>query len=178
MAAHGVLEALMSERWLQEQHPAVGTAFAYQVDETNGRVVVSLRGEKIEFEVVRGGSGEGWCRWNGKLYAFALAWAGDDLHLWLDGTAFALKRSEPAPLHAPSTAAAVASEVRTPMPGKVLRVLVHVGDTVDANQEVLAIESMKMEHVFKAPRQGVISRVRVQPGDRVDKGAVLLEMET
>lgn len=54
-----------------------------------------------------------------------------------------------------------------PMPGKVLRVLVQVGESVEANAPLLVLEAMKMEHTIRAPHAGVIGELRVIPGDQV-----------
>ena len=54
-----------------------------------------------------------------------------------------------------------------PMPGKVLRVLVQVGQSVEANAPLLVLEAMKMEHTIRAPHAGVVGELRVAPGDQV-----------
>jgi pyruvate carboxylase subunit B len=60
-----------------------------------------------------------------------------------------------------------AGEVKAPMPGLVLRVLVEVGQVVEA-------EAMKMENQIKAPVAGVVAAVRVEAGKAVEKGQVLV----
>ena len=67
-----------------------------------------------------------------------------------------------------------AGSLHAPMPGKVLRVEVREGDTVDAGQILLVLEAMKMEHTIKAPRRGVVSKVSCQAGDQVTADAVLV----
>ena len=54
-----------------------------------------------------------------------------------------------------------------PMPGKVLRVLVQAGESVEANAPLLVLEAMKMEHTIRAPHAGVVSELRVLVGDQV-----------
>ena len=66
------------------------------------------------------------------------------------------------------------SRLTAPMPGKVVRVLVHEGDEVAARQGVVVIEAMKMENELRAPRAGRVGRVAVQPGALVESGALLL----
>ncbi len=64
--------------------------------------------------------------------------------------------------------------VESPMPGKVLKLLVAEGDTVTEGQGVIVVEAMKMENELKAPCDGVISSIVVAEGETVDSGAPLL----
>ena len=61
-----------------------------------------------------------------------------------------------------------------PMPGKVVRILVQVGDTVQARQPLAVIEAMKMENELRAVRGGVVTDVQAKEGQSVDAGALLL----
>lgn len=69
------------------------------------------------------------------------------------------------------------SEVRSPMPGKVVKVLVKPGDTVEAGQTVVIVSAMKMESEFKAPKSGVVSEVPVREGDTVDGNQVMVVVD-
>ncbi len=53
--------------------------------------------------------------------------------------------------------------VAAPMPGKVVRVLVSVGDSVDAGQGLVVVEAMKMQNEMKASRPGRVIEVRAAP---------------
>jgi biotin carboxyl carrier protein len=61
-----------------------------------------------------------------------------------------------------------------PLPGKITRVAVRPGDTVDAGDTLLVIEAMKMENEFKAGAAGTVAEVRVAPGQAVNAGDVLV----
>ena len=63
------------------------------------------------------------------------------------------------------------------MPGKVVRVLVAEGETVQPEQGLLVIEAMKMENEIGAPRGGKIKSIEVKPGQPVETGARLLVLE-
>ena len=58
------------------------------------------------------------------------------------------------------------------MPGRIVRVLVAVGDRVTARQPVVVVEAMKMENELRAPRDGVVKEVSVHAGAAVETGAV------
>nr|2D5D_A Chain A, methylmalonyl-CoA decarboxylase gamma chain [Pyrococcus horikoshii OT3]2D5D_B Chain B, methylmalonyl-CoA decarboxylase gamma chain [Pyrococcus horikoshii OT3]2EJF_C Chain C, 149aa long hypothetical methylmalonyl-CoA decarboxylase gamma chain [Pyrococcus horikoshii OT3]2EJF_D Chain D, 149aa long hypothetical methylmalonyl-CoA decarboxylase gamma chain [Pyrococcus horikoshii OT3]2EJG_C Chain C, 149aa long hypothetical methylmalonyl-CoA decarboxylase gamma chain [Pyrococcus horikoshii len=66
--------------------------------------------------------------------------------------------------------------VSAPMPGKVLRVLVRVGDRVRVGQGLLVLEAMKMENEIPSPRDGVVKRILVKEGEAVDTGQPLIEL--
>jgi biotin carboxyl carrier protein len=60
-----------------------------------------------------------------------------------------------------------------PMPGKVVRVLVAVGDAVVAGQGLLVVEAMKMQNEMKAPRAGTVLSIAAKEGATVAAGEVL-----
>lgn len=64
-----------------------------------------------------------------------------------------------------------------PMPGKVLEVMVEVGQAVEAGQTLMILEAMKMEHRIVAASDGTVTAVNFNAGDQVDQGAALLELE-
>jgi biotin carboxyl carrier protein len=67
--------------------------------------------------------------------------------------------------------------INSPMPGKVLRYLVAVGDEVKKGQGLVVIEAMKMENELKASKDGVVKNICSSPGLAVDGGALLLVIE-
>jgi biotin carboxyl carrier protein len=66
------------------------------------------------------------------------------------------------------------AQVKSPMPGVVLKVPVAEGDEVAKGDTVIILESMKMENELKAPRDGVVLRVSAEPQSAVEKGEVLV----
>jgi biotin carboxyl carrier protein len=67
--------------------------------------------------------------------------------------------------------------VAAPMPGKVVRVLVNVGDTVDVGQGLVVVEAMKMQNEMKAARPGRVIEVRARAGQTVGAGDTLVVLE-
>jgi biotin carboxyl carrier protein len=65
----------------------------------------------------------------------------------------------------------------SPMPGRIVKVLVRKGEVVAAQQGLVVVEAMKMENELRAPRAGQVSAVNVVEGMSVEGGAVLLVME-
>jgi biotin carboxyl carrier protein len=68
-------------------------------------------------------------------------------------------------------------EIRSLMPGKVVDVLVQVGDTVTRDQGLVIIEAMKMENELKSQAAGEVKEIRVQPGQAVETNQVLIVIE-
>ena len=64
-----------------------------------------------------------------------------------------------------------------PMPGRVINVLVAVGDAVTAGQALLTLEAMKMEHLITSPHAGTVSEVFVLPGQQLDSGQPLVTVD-
>lgn len=67
--------------------------------------------------------------------------------------------------------------VKAPMPGRVVRVLVAVGDEVAAQQGLVVIEAMKMQNELKSPKAGRVARLAVEVGAAVQSGDVLVVVE-
>ena len=68
-------------------------------------------------------------------------------------------------------------ELRAPMPGKVVKVLIPEGAEVHANQGVLVIEAMKMQNEIKSPKTGKLKRLTVQEAAAVNAGDLLAVVE-
>ena len=69
-------------------------------------------------------------------------------------------------------------EIRAPMPGLVLNVMIEIGQTVNEGDGLLVLEAMKMENELRAPAGGVIDAIHVAANDPVDKDALLIEIDT
>ncbi len=80
----------------------------------------------------------------------------------------------PAYRPADADAGGAGDRVLAPMPGRIVLIRAKVGDHVDAGQELLVMEAMKMELTLKAPRAGEVADVRVADGDFVEADAALV----
>jgi biotin carboxyl carrier protein len=67
--------------------------------------------------------------------------------------------------------------IKSPMPGKVVKVLVNAGDRVEAGQTVIILSAMKMESEFKAGKEGIVTEIAVKEGDTVDSNQLLVVIE-
>jgi biotin carboxyl carrier protein len=69
------------------------------------------------------------------------------------------------------------NEIRTQMPGRVLKVLVKVGDLIEPHQTLVIMEAMKMENEMRASARGRVKAIAVESGVSVESGALLMELE-
>jgi acetyl-CoA carboxylase biotin carboxyl carrier protein len=67
--------------------------------------------------------------------------------------------------------------IESPMAGKVVEILVEVGQNVAEDDEVIILEAMKMENPVYAPENGVVKEIKVEVGKKVAEGEVLIVME-
>ena len=70
-----------------------------------------------------------------------------------------------------------AAEIVSPMPGKIVRVLVTAGASVEVGAGVIVVEAMKMQNEMKAPKAGSIVSINAKEGDTVNAGDVLAVIE-
>ncbi len=70
-----------------------------------------------------------------------------------------------------------ANTISTPMPGKIVKVLVKKGDTVEKGQTVVVVAAMKMESEYKAPFDGVVVAVKVKEGDTIEAHQHMVELK-
>jgi biotin carboxyl carrier protein len=67
--------------------------------------------------------------------------------------------------------------IAAPMPGKVVRLLVKAGDTVEAGQGLFVVEAMKMQNEIRSPKSGRVERLLAREGQAVNAGEVLAWVE-
>lgn len=70
----------------------------------------------------------------------------------------------------------MAEEVKSPMAGTIFELLVEQGDNVDEGDELVILESMKMEIPVEAPVAGSIAEVHIAQGDQVQEGDLLVTL--
>ncbi len=83
-------------------------------------------------------------------------------------------RPRPGAGHSAHGAGTGSGEVAVPMQGTIVKILVAVGDTVEAGQAVTVLEAMKMENNITAETSGTVAEIKVKPGDAVGAGDVVV----
>ena len=67
------------------------------------------------------------------------------------------------------------SNIKAPMPGLVLNILVEEGQEIKKGDALIVLEAMKMENILKSPADGKVKKVAVKKGVAVEKGQILIE---
>jgi biotin carboxyl carrier protein len=66
------------------------------------------------------------------------------------------------------------SEIKAPMPGLVLNIMVQEGDEVKKGDNLMILEAMKMENSIKSPIDGTVKNLKVATGDKLEKNQVMI----
>ena len=103
----------------------------------------------------------------------------EEYSVQIDGVCYAVGVRDPRRRVRDKTQFAVAGrhEVKAPMPGKVVRILVAEGRAVEAGQGLIVVEAMKMQNEIKSPKSGGVRKVMVREGQAVNAGETLLIVE-
>jgi propionyl-CoA carboxylase alpha chain len=141
----------------------------------SGLESVAVDGEPLELVLFSAGATAVDCELGGLRRLVEVAVVGDEVFVdsALGSTVLRRLPRFPAPRHEAGAGSLVA-----PMPGVVARISVAAGESVEVGQEVLVVESMKMEHAVRAPATGVVAAIRVEAGSQVEAGTVLAVLET
>lgn len=67
--------------------------------------------------------------------------------------------------------------ISSPMPGKVVKVLVKKGDIIKEGETTIIISAMKMESEYSAPKDGIVKKINVNEGDTIEGNQILIELE-
>ncbi|HET7333482.1 MAG TPA: biotin/lipoyl-containing protein, partial [Rhizomicrobium sp.] len=102
----------------------------------------------------------------------AMRLANGDIAIMHGGETFVVTPFDP--FAAAESAGQSADRIVTPMPGKIVQVLVKTGEAVKRGQPLAVLEAMKMEHTLSAPADAQVESVDVAQGDQVSEGAVIL----
>ena len=68
-------------------------------------------------------------------------------------------------------------EIKAPMPGLILDILVKEGQTVSKDDNLVILEAMKMENILKAEADAVVKKINMKKGESVEKNQILIELE-
>ena len=118
---------------------------------------------------------------DGKQHVVRVVTAGGSLEVTVGGTMIPVDVRHPLEKLMQSahgaTGATAGETVQSPMPGLVVGIKVHAGETVVAGQAVAVIEAMKMQNELTARHGGIVTEVLVKAGDSVSTNQALLRMK-
>ncbi len=163
-----------------------GEKVALEVRREDGRVLAEVGGRQYELEARRVGEGEYLLIREGRVYECRVSaepGAGGgrgSLRVSVGAREYGVTLTDPKHLRGAAAAGGEQggrAQLKAPMPGKVVRVLIEAGQSVEAGQPVVVVEAMKMQNELKSPKSGTVSELRVEPGSTVNAGDVLVIVE-
>jgi biotin carboxyl carrier protein len=120
-----------------------------------------------------------WFNWNNRSMEISVVPRGDSYSVSLEGRSVGVEivNARSALRKASQRGHTGAIELRAPMPGKIVKVLVIEGAEVQANQGIVVMEAMKMQNEIKSPKNGVVKKLAVEEGTPVNSGDLLAVVE-
>jgi biotin carboxyl carrier protein len=160
---------------LQLEDPKAGQGFRFEVEGSiSENETTEVREAVYSMEAV--GEDKYSVLVDGRSFAVSVLSGGE---ISVDGRVYKVDVFDPRSLR--SRGAAGHSEgrqvVAAPMPGRVIRVLVEVGQDVEAGQGLIVVEAMKMQNEMKSPKVGKVAEVRTSTGATVAAGETLVVIE-
>ena len=159
----------------------------YQTDiliqDDGSRVYAEIDGRGYTLEVRESGVGGYVLMAGGNVFDCRVdgrADTGKPIAVNVAATEYSVTLTDPKRLRGASGALAHADEaarIVAPMPGKVVRVLVSLGDQVEAGTGIVVVEAMKMQNEMKSPKAGTLTALHVAVGATVNAGDVLAVIE-
>jgi biotin carboxyl carrier protein len=153
-------------------------------------VEIELTGKSSSIEATIGGSkyaidvqtiepGVYWFNWNNRSIEISVISNGSGYVVSLEGRRVPVEIVDARTAFRKATHRAQdgAVELRAPMPGKVVKLLVGEGVEVEAHQSILVMEAMKMQNEIKSPKKGIVKRLAVKESAAVNAHDLLAIVE-
>lgn len=158
-----------------------GKTETIQLEESNGLHVVTIGESKAVHVDARRVETDVWSLiLDGQSYEATIQQIRDKLRITIRSVTWEIDVYDPLRRHT-QTAKAVTHEggqvISSPMPGRVVKVKVAVGDKVEAGQGVVIVEAMKMENELTALSAGIVKEVEATAGQAVEDGQPLVFIE-
>lgn len=131
------------------------------------RYGIEIAGSALEIATTDEGDGALRFSLDGRERSAVYAFAGGRLHLKCDAVDLVVRETLYEPRTGAGGAGSTQTEVRAPMNGKIVAVLINAGDAVAKGQRLVVVEAMKMQHEMIAGSNGTVVRLAVKPGDQV-----------
>jgi len=149
-----------------------------EIERRNGTFVVHVDGVRRDVDVRKLESDFYSLVAGGRSYEVSVEARGDAYHVRHGAAELVVRLSDPSRgARAGFAAAAGPERIVSIMPGKVVRILVAEGDTVEAGQGIAVVEAMKMENEIAATKPGRVASIAVRPNDTVEGGSLLAVIE-
>lgn len=153
-----------------------------EIKQVDGKVFASVDGREYELEVSEPEPNVYLLKNEGKIFQAFVSQQkpGDPFQVQIGRHSLDIKLVDPKRLRGTGGSAEHGdgmAEIRTAMPGKIVRILVEKGASVEKGDGVLVVEAMKMQNELKSPKAGTVKEIRIVEGSTVAAGDVLAVIE-
>ena len=157
-----------------------GQRVEIQISANNStNIEAEIGGRKYTLEAKNIEPGVYWFNWQNRSIEAAVTPNGDGYVVCINGRRLAVEMldAKAALRKAAQHSQAGRIEIRAPMPGKIVKILLPEGAEVQNNQGILVMEAMKMQNEIKSPKNGVVRKLGVTEGAAVNAGDLLATVE-
>ena len=157
-----------------------GTVHRLTVEEKDGAYVIRDGDRRYTADIRRTEDGELTILVGGRAFAVLIARDKNRRIVHVGGRTHIVREPDETGSGGMDNAARAADgglKIRPPMPGKVIKVQVTVGESVRKNQTLVIVEAMKMENEIRSAIEGVVKKIHVAAGDLVDPERPMIELE-
>jgi 3-methylcrotonyl-CoA carboxylase alpha subunit len=162
---------------METRYSLCGKPLTLAASEADGAMTVTVEGEQVEVTDIEIAGGQVTFRVDATTLRAAYVVMHGHMHIAVAGRSFEFIPADDADDDAEASAGHFVPEVSSPMPGKVLDVLVAVGDVLEAGTPVVLMEAMKMETTVRACAASRVVDVMAVAGAMVGVGETLLVLE-
>jgi biotin carboxyl carrier protein len=154
-----------------------------EIRREGGKIFADVDGRKYELEASEPEPGVFLFKHDGRVYEASVtapSATGEATHVRIGGSEIDVKIIDPKRLRSAGAGTDHAdgiAEIKTAMPGKVVRVLVEAGSEVEKGDGIVVVEAMKMQNELKSPKDGVVKSISAAEGATVGAGDVLATIE-
>lgn len=158
-----------------------GHEYPLEIKRDGRQVTATIDGRKADLDVSEVEPGIFLLKKDGKVYEVAVSVTADGKYLTnVRGVEIEVELIDPKRLRGGASAGddtGGRTEIKSAMPGKIVRVIASAGDHVSKGDGVLVVEAMKMQNELRSPRVGIVKEITVAEGDTVGAGQLLAVIE-
>ena len=156
--------------------------FAIDIEKSGNRSTVHIDDRRLETEISEPEPGIYLLKHKGKVFEAFVAGPSPsgEAKVTFKGREFEVRIADPRRLSTQRSGDIGSdgiAEIRTAMPGKVVRLLVTEGAVVEKSDGLVVVEAMKMQNEIRSPKSGTVKKINVQDGATVGAGELLVTIE-
>ncbi|MFB0564918.1 MAG: biotin/lipoyl-containing protein [Candidatus Aminicenantaceae bacterium] len=114
---------------------------------------------------------------NGKIYNIIIDFNTSFYSVYVDEKFFKIEKKSASQFLGKQRAKQKKADIKTSMPGRIVKIFLQEGDKIKEGQAVLVLEAMKMENEIKSPQSGIVKKIIPNVGDYVETGSTLFSVE-